>query len=133
MAVVLVINDDQDMLSLYDAVIRDMGHEPVTRIKVDSVVEIVRTVKAAALIVDLESPADAESGINIIREVRSDPGVAGLPIILCTGRAQKVAPLLRRRQLTHVPVVAKPFAVTELQAALEAALARRPGPRPQSG
>ena len=36
MAVVLVINDDQDMLSLYDAVIRDMGHRPVTKVEVDS-------------------------------------------------------------------------------------------------
>ena len=74
MAVVLVINDDQDMLSLYDAVIRDMGHRPVTKVEVGSAVEVVREVGADALIVDLQSPTDAEAGIRIIREVRMDRG-----------------------------------------------------------
>ena len=87
MAVVLVINDDQDMLSLYDAVIRDMGHRPVTKVEVGSAVEVVREVGADALIVDLQSPTDAEAGIRIIREVRMDAGVSHLPVILCTGAA----------------------------------------------
>ena len=126
MAVILVINDDQDMLGLYDAVIRDMGHHPVTKVDVDSAAAIVREVGADALIVDLQSPDDAESGIGIIREVRSDPAIAHLPIILATGAAHEVEPLLRRRRLTGVPVIAKPFAVSDIQLALHAALGLQP-------
>jgi DNA-binding NtrC family response regulator len=133
MAVVLVINDDQDMLSLYDAVIRDMGHRPVTKIQVDSAAAIVREVGADALIVDLQSPWDAESGLRLIREVRQDEEIARIPIILCTGAAQEVEPLLRRRRLRDIPVIAKPFAVTDLQAALHAVLAPRAGARDESG
>jgi DNA-binding response OmpR family regulator len=130
----LVINDDHDLLGVYDAVIRDMGHQPVTRVHVGSAVEIVRDVKADALIVDLESPADGEAGIRIIREVRAHPAIAGLPIILCTGATQKVKPLLKRQQLTDVPVVGKPFAVDELEAVLQAVLSpeRQPQPTPAS-
>ena len=92
-----------------------------------------REVGADALIVDLQSPTDAEAGIRIIREVRRMRRSATLPIILCTGAAQDVTPLLRRRRLRDVPVIAKPFAVTDLQAALHAVLAPRAGARDESG
>jgi DNA-binding NtrC family response regulator len=53
MARILVLNDDQTMLDVYEAALRQLGHEPVTKEIVDSGPETVREVAAEALVVDL--------------------------------------------------------------------------------
>jgi CheY-like chemotaxis protein len=122
MAVILVINDDADMLEAYEAFIRDMGHVPVTKIAVESGPETVRDVDADALLVDLRRPDENEFGLRIIEELRSDPELKALPIVLCTAGAQEVRPLLERLDLLDVPVVLKPFSTDQLEQTLTAAL-----------
>jgi CheY-like chemotaxis protein len=122
MAVILVINDDADMLDLYAAFLRDMGHEPVTKIAVESGPEIVRAVEPDALLVDLRRPDEDEYGLRIIEELRADPETKALPILLCTGAAQEVRPLLERLDLLDVPVVLKPFKTQDLEQTLTAML-----------
>ena len=124
MAVVLVINDDADMLEAYEATLRDMGHVPVTKLAVESGPETVREAAAEALLVDLRRPDENEFGLRIIEEVRADPELRALPIVLCTAGAQEVRPLLERLSLLDVPVVLKPFSVEELEQTLAAALNR---------
>ena len=105
MAVVLVINDDQDMLSLYDAVIRDMGHRPVTKVEVGSAVEVVREVGADALIVDLQSPTDAEAGIrHHSRGADETPEISPPAGHSLHRRGPGRDAVLRRRRLRDVPV-----------------------------
>jgi CheY-like chemotaxis protein len=51
---------------------------------------------ADALLVDLERPDEEEYGLRIIEELRSDPELVALPVILCTAAAEEVRPLLER-------------------------------------
>lgn len=124
MAVVLVVNDDSDMLSVYESVLTALGHTPVTRLGVESGPETVRDVGAQALLVDLQRPDDDDFGLRIIEEVRADSELGDLPIILCSGAAEAMRPLVDRLAGLRVPVVMKPFSIDELEEALANALQR---------
>jgi CheY-like chemotaxis protein len=128
MAVILVINDDADMLDLYQAFIREMGHVPVTKMAVESAPDTIREIDPDALLVDLRRPDEDEYGLRIIEELRADPELNALPIILCTAGAQEVRPLLQRLDLLDVPVVLKPFSTDDLERTLTAAIAQAPPP-----
>ena len=122
MAVVLVVNDDADMLDTYESLLLSMGHEPITKMTLASGPETVREVGADALLVDLQQPDEDAYGVRIIEELRSDPRTSGLPIILCTGAPEAVRPLVSRLDQLGVPVVIKPFELTELEETLKSAL-----------
>jgi CheY-like chemotaxis protein len=123
MAVVLVVNDDRDMLDMYEALIRQIGHEVVTETIVESGPEAVRAVQADALVVDLQRPDEREYGLRLIEEVRAHPDVSAIPIILCTGAVEQIGPLMPRLQSLQVPILPKPFHAEELEQALASALA----------
>jgi CheY-like chemotaxis protein len=123
MAVVLVVNDDRDMLEMYEALIRQIGYEVVTDTVVESGPEAVRAVQADALVVDLRRPDDREYGLRLIEDVRADPEVSEIPIILCTGAVEQIGSLMPRLESLQVPVLPKPFHADELEQALADALA----------
>jgi CheY-like chemotaxis protein len=122
MAVVLVVNDDGDLLDTYEAVLADMGHEPVTKLTIGSGPETVRDVGADALVVDLQATGEDDFGLRIIEEVRNDPELRDLPIILCSGAAESIHPLRDRLAALNVPVVIKPFRIGVLEEQLQEAL-----------
>ncbi len=122
MAVVLVVNDDKDMLSMYEAALQAMGHQPVTKKSVEAGADTVRQVGAQALIVDLQAPDEHEFGLRVIEDVRADPEVHDLPIILATGAAVEAGALRERLEAYSVPVLIKPFPIATLEKHLNALL-----------
>jgi CheY-like chemotaxis protein len=120
MAVVLVINDDRDLLDTYQEVIRQMGHQPVTKLAAESGADSLREARAEALVVDLERPQEIDYGLRIVEEVRAEPDLAAIPIIVCTGAAEShLRPVRGRLNLLGVPILPKPFTLQEFEAALE--------------
>lgn len=121
---VLVINDDNDVLGVYESMLRDLGHEPVAMITVESGTDTVREVGADALLVDLQRPDEADYGIRMIEELRAEADMRAFPIILCTAAAEAARKLGPRLDVLDVPVVVKPFTIRELEKTLDAALTR---------
>lgn len=122
MAVVLVVDDDHDMLEAYRALISELGHEVVTEIIVESGPRAVRDAQADAILVDLQQPHQDDYGLRLIKDVRADPAVKAIPIILSTAAVEDVQamrPVLDRLQ---VAVLRKPFRMTELETVLAEAL-----------
>jgi CheY-like chemotaxis protein len=127
MAIVLVVNDDHDMLDAYRALLTELGHEVVTEIIVESGPRAVRDAQADAILVDLQQPHQDDYGLRLIEDVRADPAVKAIPIILSTAAVEEVhamRPVLDRLQ---VAVLRKPFRMTELETVLAEALS---GPDP---
>jgi CheY-like chemotaxis protein len=120
MARVLVINDDESILDVYEQLLRDLGHEAVPRLKADSGPEVVREVEADALIIDLQRPEEAEYGLRIIEELRGDAHRGDIPIVLATGVSE--LPKAERLQTLAVEVVRKPFEISEMEDALRRSL-----------
>ena len=111
MAVVLVVNDDNAMLDMYESMLIALGHEPITKETVASGPETVRDVGADALVVDLQRPSEDEYGLRIIEELRADEETRAIPIVLCTGAADALESLRPRLDALAVPIVVKPFSI----------------------
>lgn len=122
MATVLVVNDDRDMLDMYESMLQAMGHRPITMVAIHTGPETVREVGADVLLVDLEAPDEAEFGLRLIREVRGDPELEDLPIILATGARERVGLHRDLFDALGVPVLIKPFSINALEEQLRAAL-----------
>ena len=122
MAVVLVVNDDRDLLETYAEALRAMGHEPVTKEAIVAGPEMVRQVGADALLVDLQAPDEDEFGLRVIQEVREDPEIGDLPIILATGATNDLGSLHERLEALEIPVLIKPFPISALEEKLQAVL-----------
>jgi CheY-like chemotaxis protein len=118
MARILVINDDDTILDTYEAVIRGLGHEAVTKATASSGPEVVRDVDADALIVDLQRPDEEEYGLRIIEELRAAPETRAFPIVLATGAGPELQPLLPKLESLEVEVLRKPFEIGELETVL---------------
>ena len=124
MAVVLVVNDDNAMLDMYESMLMALGHEPITKETVASGPETVRDVGADALVVDLQRPNEDEYGLRIIEELRADEETRAIPIVLCTGAADALESLRPRLDALAVPIVVKPFSIGELEQTLRDVLER---------
>ena len=122
MATVLVVNDDRDMLDMYEDMLRAMGHRPITMVAIHTGPETVRGVAADVLLVDLEAPDEALFGLRLIQEVRADPELQDLPIILATGARERVGVHQDLFDSLGVPVLIKPFSINALEKKLRAAL-----------
>jgi CheY-like chemotaxis protein len=115
MAVVLVVNDDQDMLDIYQGLLAEMGHKVVPRLRLEPDPEDVLETHADALVIDLQREADPMAGLTVIEELRRHPATRDLPIVLSTGAAAEVPRLTNRLSQLQVPVLIKPFAADEFQ------------------
>jgi CheY-like chemotaxis protein len=118
MAVVLVVNDDNDMLDMYESMLTTLGHQPITKETLASGPETVRDVGADVLVVDLQRPSEDEYGLRIIEDLRADEETRAIPIVLCTGAVDTVESLRPRLDALAVPIVVKPFTIDELEQTL---------------
>jgi CheY-like chemotaxis protein len=129
MARVLVLNDDETMLDMYAAALKELGHEPVTKLVLESGPETVREVAAEALVVDLQRPDDDHYGLRIIEELRAQPEWQAFPIVLCTGAVEELVPVLPKLDSLRVPILRKPFKIEDLSTTLETVITEAtPGP-----
>ena len=62
--------------------------------------------------------------MRVIQEVREDPELRHLPIILATGATDDVDSLHDRLEALRVPVLIKPFPISVLEEKLQAVLVK---------
>ncbi len=103
------------MLEVYEALLAEMGHRAVPRLELDPNPEEVLKARADALVIDLQAGAHPVAGLKVIEALRSNPATQKIPIVLSTGAANEVKPLLNRLSKLDVPVLIKPFATDEFK------------------
>jgi DNA-binding response OmpR family regulator len=122
MARILVIDDDPEILALYEDALPQLGHEAIAKEIAESGPETVRELEAQALVVDLQQPDEDHYGLRIIEQLREDSDLRHFPIVLATGAGPELDPISQRLMLLDVPILHKPFALDELDAAIGFAL-----------
>ena len=131
-ASILVIDDNEELLALYDAVLRYNGYGVTTLSEPPTTLEAIRAAKPDAVILDLHFGGQQFEGWAVLQLMRNDPALVDLPVIVCTageGEVRDASELLRRHK---VWVLLKPFVVTDLERLLREALdatAATPSPR----
>jgi CheY-like chemotaxis protein len=117
---VLLVDDDDDMLALYDYMLEREGH----RVKavsngLDAFAEI-QVNRPDIVITDIAMPGF--SGLDLIEAVRSDYELANLPVVAITAFGEN---LRERAQAVGATVaIDKPTELTKMREVIDAALSR---------
>ncbi len=111
--IILVVDDDLPILALMRTLLREFGFEAVTAESGEQAIAEARAHRPAAVLIDRNMPG--MSGDELIRALRSEPGLDGLPILIISGQAVSPAELAT---LGADGAILKPFDITQLIAQL---------------
>ncbi|MDO8337099.1 MAG: response regulator [Microcella sp.] len=111
MARILVADDDQDLNDLVTMKLEAAGHEVVSVIDGENALSRALSDKPDLIVLDWMLPR--RNGLEVCREVRSDPGLSGTRILMLTARAQEVD-VERAFAAGAEEYITKPFSPREL-------------------
>ncbi|WP_121258070.1 response regulator transcription factor [Nocardioides ferulae] len=121
MARILVADDDVDIRELVEFKLSTLGHDIVAVADGAAAVEACQARRPDLAVLDVMMPG--VSGLEAIRAIRADPGLADLPVILLTARAQE-SDVETGFDSGADDYITKPFSPRELASRVEALLAR---------
>jgi DNA-binding response OmpR family regulator len=113
---VVCADDDEDILSLVTLRLERAGYEVAKAIDGDQALETVRARRPALAILDVMMPK--RTGYEVLAEVRADPKLANLKVILLSARVQE-ADVERGFDAGADAYLAKPFKAPELVAKVQ--------------
>jgi two-component system phosphate regulon response regulator PhoB len=122
---ILVVDDEPDLLELVRVNLAQAGFDVETAGDGRSALKSIRKRAPDLLVLDLMLPD--VSGTEVCRVLRADPGLAELPIIMLTARADEVDRIVGF-ELGADDYVTKPFSPRELRLRVQAVLRRRDAP-----
>jgi CheY-like chemotaxis protein len=122
---VTVVNDNPEFLELVRDILED-DHYATTTVDGDLDGALERVIKSRPdlVVIDLRLGADKLHGWDIAQEVRKEPSLEGLPVIICSADVLGLQALANDLADTkQVRTLTKPFAIVELTAAIDGLLA----------
>ncbi len=117
--VVLIVEDNDDTLQLYDALLSHHGYWVARAGSGLQAFECAQDLQPDAIVTDIGLPGDMD-GIDLVRELRADEKLRPVPVLLVTGRMPRDLP-----SFVGVPVSAlllKPVAPQTLVTTVESML-----------
>jgi CheY-like chemotaxis protein len=119
---VLVVNDTQEILELFDAILGELGFEAVLMSFAPRELDQVRAIAPDLCILDLVFGDRAAEGWQLLQKLRMTPEFETLPIIVCTAAVQEVREQEGYLTEQGVLLVLKPFTYAQLEEALRRAV-----------
>jgi DNA-binding response OmpR family regulator len=119
---ILIVDDDPTIRSVLEALLEDEGFQPVTAANGKEALSVVDSTPPALILMDLMMPV--MSGIDAVRELKTDPSTANIPII-----AMSAGFILRESidELLADSIISKPFDLDALIANIRSTLRRVSG------
>jgi CheY-like chemotaxis protein len=118
---VLVVNDTQEILELFDAILSEMGLEVVQMTYAPRELERVREVRADLIVLDLIFDREV-LGWQLLQKIRMDRSLERVPVVVCSASLHTINDLQGYLTEQKVTVVVKPFSVEQLEEAVLRAL-----------
>lgn len=84
---VLVVDDELDMRTFITTLLETSGYKPLSAEDGVQGLEVARQKKPSLIILDIMMPK--ESGINLYRELKSDPDLKTIPVIMLSALSRK--------------------------------------------
>ena len=122
-ATILVCDNEDALLALIRATFDHEDYAIVEARDGDESLDRARTAAPDLMLLDVMMPG--RSGLEVLRELRNDPALARMPVIMLTARAQ-AADLEAAKAAGADRFLAKPFSPAQLAELVEDLLAERP-------
>ena len=119
---ILVVDDEPDLLELVRFNLTQAGFQVTTATSGREALEQLKSATPDLVVLDLMLPD--VSGNDICRQIRSDPGLSDLPIVMLTAKSEEVDRVVGF-ELGADDYVPKPFSPRELTLRVRAVLRRR--------
>lgn len=114
---ILAGDDSPEVLALLRDILEGEGYRVSMRADPLSLAEIRRS-KPDMVILDHMLDDGEGSGWELLREIRRDPDLSRLPVVVCTGAIQRVRAQGEELRRLGAQVVLKPFDIDQLLAAV---------------
>ena len=121
---VLVADDSMTILAMVTARLERAGYDVLTATRGDDALRLARERQPVLVVLDVEMPGS--DGIEVTRAIRSDTGLAHVPIVLLTSNSTPDA-VEGGLVAGANAYVTKPFSPQELEVAVDGLLGRLPG------
>lgn len=121
---ILVVDDDREIVRLVRAYLEQGGYQVIVAYDGEAALHILRHDRPNLLVLDLMLPD--RDGWDITRQVRSDPNLAHIPIIMLTARVEDTDKIIGL-ELGADDYVTKPFNPREVVARVRSVLRRVAG------
>ena len=119
---IMVINDDQDILDLYEALLREEGYDVITSKLAFEHPTAVEMLHPDLVMLDLKFGTQVE-GWKLMQKLRLYRPTAELPIIICTAAVREAREQEEHLRGEGIGIVYKPFAIDHLLLAVRQMLA----------
>jgi two-component system phosphate regulon response regulator PhoB len=133
MARILVVEDEVDIRQILAYNLGQAGHEVFTADRGSVALDLARKELPDLVLLDLMLPDI--SGLEVCRQLKSDPALREVPVMMLTARSEEIDRVVGF-ELGADDYVVKPFSVRELMLRVQAVLRRArpatPGPKSES-
>ena len=118
---VLVVEDSEEVVALFRDILEDMGHwVTATTYGPDDLAQVIKVVPDL-VILDLMVDG-GPVGWQLLQKMRMSPATESIPVVVCTAATQHVREQEAWLTTSRVTVILKPFAVDDLELAVNKAL-----------
>jgi len=119
---ILVVDDDPDIVKYLETVLRDNGYEVLTAGGGEQGLALARSERPDLICLDIAMPEP--TGVRVYRDLRDDPELRTIPVVMVTGILPQFREFIHRRKRVPPPAgyISKPFEVAELLATIERVL-----------
>jgi len=120
---VLIIEDEEDAAELFAEMMRVSGFRVVKTSKSRPAISLMSSEKPDVILLDIMMPEI--SGLDILRQMRREPDLAKIPVIVVTAKSMP-ADIKNGMEAGASTYLTKPVGFLELKEAVERALANKP-------
>ena len=118
---ILVINDTQEILELFDELLKEEGYEVLLYSQAIQDMAEIERLKPDLIIVDYIFGGE-KTGWQMVQKLRMRRDTAKIPLIICTAAIKEVREIEGFLLMKGIGLVPKPFDIDDLLEAVETAL-----------
>ena len=106
---IIVVDDEQDVVTYLSTIFRDNGFRVIAATSGEEGLELARRDRPDLVCLDISMPAP--SGVRVYRELREDPDLKSIPVVMVTGVTQQFEQFIKTRKQVPPPdgYISKPF------------------------